>query len=359
MDKNAVKLAWRIGLVVLVVAVMGPWLRDRAIDPNLDYLAAEAERGAGRFDYAIEKYTALIKSDPQDARYYAARGDSYRRKGDAARADADFAAALQRNPRSFEAYFYRCEARRDSGDIDAAIKDCEEAALSLPDRVEAQSLLGQMLLARGDIAAARTRLEAAVARQGDLFPGQLLLFYQNRPREAAASFAAALKHLLEAHSSPGLNARNEERDAHELGHLVLWLHIARLRAGKDDAPEFAANIKRLSEPVARRRASDHAVESATDDDAVAAALQPWPGPLLSLYLGRLSPAQVRAAADADGTQEVRRRRACAADFYAGVYLLGKGAREDARRLLQAAADSCASSAPEAGFAKAEIARIGT
>jgi hypothetical protein len=39
--------------------------------------------------------------------------------------------------------------------------------------------------------------------------------------------------------------------------------------------------------------------------------------------------------------------------------LQKGAADEARKLLQAAADGCPDSAPESGFAKSELKRIGS
>ena len=83
----------------------------------------------------------------------------------------------------------------------------------------------------------------------------------------------------------------------------------------------------------------------------------WPGPLLKLFLGTMTPDEVRAAAQAPGRDA--RHRACAADFYLAAYFQEKRRDADARRLLQAAADGCPVWAPERGFARAELKRLGS
>jgi hypothetical protein len=72
----------------------------------------------------------------------------------------------------------------------------------------------------------------------------------------------------------------------------------------------------------------------------------------------VTPESIRPAAEAAQDPDTR-RRVCDVDFYLGVHALEKGTREEARKLLQAAADGCPASAPEAGFAKSELKRIKT
>src|SRR5262245_611636 len=125
---GAKTVAWRVGLALLIGVVVVPWLRQKTSNPAMEYIIAEADRAQGRYDQAIERFTALIHFHPEYASSYAGRGDSYRHKGDRTRAFADFEAALQHDPRNFEAFFYRCQAHRASGEIDAAIADCQQAA---------------------------------------------------------------------------------------------------------------------------------------------------------------------------------------------------------------------------------------
>src|SRR5689334_16977356 len=104
----------RVATIVVLTLVIGPSLRSWMSIPGADYTIAEMDRYQGRYDLAIDKYNALIRSDPNDARYYAGRGDTFRRKGDRARAFADFDTALAHDPHSFETYLFRCQAHRDA-----------------------------------------------------------------------------------------------------------------------------------------------------------------------------------------------------------------------------------------------------
>ena len=104
-------------------------------------------------------------------------------------------------------------------------------------------------------------------------------------------------------------------------------------AGQDDHAEFAGNAERLQ-------------------------ADKWPAPVVAFYLGRIDVGALRAVA-AEGDEKTQRLQACHADFYLGVYALEKGPADEARKLLQAAADGCPASAPEAGFAKSELGRIGS
>jgi lipoprotein NlpI len=118
----------------------------------------------------------------------------------------------------------------------------------------------------------------------------------------------------------------------DYGHDVMWLHIARVRAGQSDKGEFADNVARL--------------------DA-----QKWPAPVAALYLGKASPEAVRAAA-AQGDDAARRAQGCDADFYIGALELQAGARAAAKKLFQSAAAQCPPSHVEGWAAKVELKRLG-
>jgi len=76
-----------------------------------------------------------------------------------------------------------------------------------------------------------------------------------------------------------------------------------------------------------------------------------------MFVGKATPDDIRRAAEnTPGTYE-RRLRVCEADFYTAEFGLAKGARDDARRLLQSAVAGCPTGAPEATFAKAELQRL--
>ena len=363
-------------LIALVIIVVPRLMRSGSnIDPGtMAYVNADLDLYDGKLDQAITEYTALIKSNPNDVRAYAGRGEAYRRKRDDPRAIADFAAAIERDPRSYDAFLGRCRANRDSGATDRAVADCRQATTIATNKTEPLLLLGHMLLARGEIADAKAQFEAAVALQteplsGDdarIFRGLIALFHENRPAAAVEDFAAAHKRardrvggtgLLDA---PRLLDGDEQADRATVSYLVIWRHIARVRAGQDDVAEIGASLAQLTDPVRHEWWLQHPInEDPTEARILAIALKPWPARFIGLYAGKLTPDDVRVAAtQTDGNAAARAQRACDADLYLGIYLAEKSARDEAIKLLQAAAtSSCAAAPSQAGFAKAELARI--
>jgi lipoprotein NlpI len=107
--------------------------------------------------------------------------------------------------------------------------------------------------------------------------------------------------------------------------MPTWRYIARGRLKQDGAPELSANATRLK----------------TKD---------WPYPVIDFYLGRRSLAEMRAAA----AKPVEK---CEAEFYAGEWHLLRGNNFDARKALQAAADTCPKDNIEYRGAIAELKRL--
>lgn len=83
----------------------------------------------------------------------------------------------------------------------------------------------------------------------------------------------------------------------------------------------------------------------------------WPAPLIRLYLGELTPDAVLAAAD-DPDATAKKGRVCEANFYGGELVLQRGAKEEARRLLQLAAADCPRSFIEYDDANAQLKALG-
>ena len=83
----------------------------------------------------------------------------------------------------------------------------------------------------------------------------------------------------------------------------------------------------------------------------------WPGPVLRLFLGQLTPAAVLAAAD-DPVSWRKARQTCQANFYGGILALRKNANDEAARLFQAAASDCPKSLLEWRAATAELKALG-
>jgi lipoprotein NlpI len=97
-------------------------------------------------------------------------------------------------------------------------------------------------------------------------------------------------------------------------YAILWLHLARGRGGQHDAAELRSNAAKVD-------------------------LATWPGPLVALYLGQATPAQVMAAA-ANGDANSQHLMGCIADFYLGEDALSRHETGQAAPLLRESRSTC-------------------
>lgn len=79
----------------------------------------------------------------------------------------------------------------------------------------------------------------------------------------------------------------------------------------------------------------------------------WPGPLINLYLGKITPGQALATAKESSWRE-RKRQKCAANLYVGLHYLNQGADNEARSLLEIAANNCHKKSFEYAIAQSEL-----
>jgi tetratricopeptide (TPR) repeat protein len=113
---------------------------------------------------------------------------------------------------------------------------------------------------------------------------------------------------------------------------VMWLHIARVRAGNDDRDELNSNLEKLD----RSR---------------------WPWLVAAFYAGLENSKAVIDAARSNEDQSTRSGQACDANFYVGIDRLDKGAQAEARQLLEDAATTCPIDFFERSAAVMELKRL--
>jgi lipoprotein NlpI len=109
---------------------------------------------------------------------------------------------------------------------------------------------------------------------------------------------------------------------------VMWLHIARVRAGQDDHQELEHN-------------SDALLGGA------------WPAPVLALYRGKVNVDEVFAKAKV-GDAAKQLDQMCDANFYTAELYLTRNMKAEAHPLFQAAQSTCPRSVPERSFAQTEL-----
>ena len=138
-------------------------------------------------------------------------------------------------------------------------------------------------------------------------------------------------------------------------YTVLWLRMARARSGQNYSNELDDNVKKLGAPIWRKMT----LESLHDvtDEILDATLKPWPGPLIGLYLGKVTPDTIHQEIEKIDDPAIRKRYACELDFYEGERSREKPALEDAKSFLRKAASDCPPYSVELGYAKAELALL--
>jgi lipoprotein NlpI len=217
---------------------------------------------------------------------------------------------------------YRGFAYDETGQYDRAIADYSKALELRPGTPQLYYRRGIAWREKGDYAKALADLDAAVhaTKKGEpdwpFLHGDrgVVLFALGRYAEAAQHFARVVK----------LDPSDQ--------YAALWLHVARGRAGTPAPEDFAAA-------------------------AAAAPADQWPRPLLSLFLGKATPAEVRAAAG-EGEEEPRQNQECEADFFLGEYALLHHDAASARPLLQHVVATCSPSLGVHAGAAGELARLG-
>jgi lipoprotein NlpI len=263
------RLRWLLLLLVLAVPslVPGPARADGVQLARAGYRAQQQ----GQWDEAIRLYGAALDAGDLDDKgrflVMGLRGSALAIRGRYDEALQAFDALIALDPANPLAHVGRGMVHLQRGEAELAIADDAAAIALAPDEPFAHA-------------------NRATA-----------LFYLGRFAEAAADYA-----FVHAH------------DPTDAGFL-LWLHIARGRAGTDDAAAFR-------------------------QDAAAIDAKTWPGPAVAYYLGQATAAEVGAAAGQGSTAE-RLQQGCDADFYLGEDALLKGDKAAAQSLFRKLLAGCA------------------
>ena len=273
-------------------------------------------RNKGDPDRAIADYDQAIQVDPKYIFAYGNRGNAYAAKEDYDRAIADYEQVMQLDPKDSLAYINRGRAYLNKGDPDRAIADYDQAIQLDPK--------SSTYTSRGDAYAAKKDYERAIADYSEAI--------QLEPKFVAAYKSRGRLFLWDSHAYS--NAQDDFRQASELDpkdiYTALWLDIAERR---NNIPSRLAQAAKQLDMMA------------------------WPAPVIRLFLGELSPAQIIAAA-ADMDPKTQQERVCEANFYSGELALLQGKKEEAIRLFQSAAGNCPHTFVERRAADAELKALG-
>jgi lipoprotein NlpI len=267
-------------------------------------------------DRAIAQFDAALRLDPKFVLAYGGRVSAYLQKGDFDRALADANAEVRLAPKSAGPYISGGEVHGLKGDFEAAIADFNQAIRLDPKYANAYDDLGSTYAAMGDAGRAVKEFSNAIR----LDPRNSSPYY-NRGR--TYFFAGALPKAL-------ADFRQANALAPQDAYPALWLDIAEARANMPSTlPHMAAKLDMTA----------------------------WPAPVIRMFLGKMTPAAVLAAA-ANPNAAKQATDVCEAHFYSGEWALRQHGKKEAKRLFRFAASNCPKWLNEGDAAKAEIKALG-
>lgn len=269
-----------------------------------------------QYALALSDCTKAVELDPANWRVRQDRIAVYLRMKDFERAAAEYAPFIAKRSREADLLLGRAEVYRQAGDFDKALADAAAAAQRAPDWGRAYVSLGLIQLARNDLSGMAESFES-VTRKARRDPVAYLL--DGQAEWANGKFDAAVESF--EHS---LDLDGQEK------YSYLWLVMAASRIGAQPKPRYSAALLQ------------------TD-------LSSWPGPLLSLYLGKAAPEEpLKAHGSSRDTREGDR---CSADFFVGEWYIAQHRLTDAKPLLQSTASDCATEWAYAKYAAIDLARL--
>jgi lipoprotein NlpI len=252
---------------------------------------------------------------------YKARGLAQLQKQDWDAAEQDFGEAAKRGADNAALHFGLGIAHSGKGDNEAALREFDRVIASVrdPDDIRPTALAsrGNVYVTLGQYQRGLQDLDEALRRQpqdaemrgarGNAY------FYLGQFAKAEADLAAA------GDGDP------------KMAYYPLWLYLAQSHQGKDGKAELDRRAEKLD-------------------------LKSWPGPVIEFYRGRIGAEDVLSAART-GDPKAQRDQGCEADFYLGEHALLAGDKDEARRRLSAAVDTCDRRFIEYAGARTEMDRI--
>ena len=289
-----------------------------------------AQMRAGHFDLAIAQFDSAIRLNPTSADAYNSRGNAYASKGDHDRAIASFDSAIALRPGYAFAFRNRGVSHAAKSAFDRAIQDFDRAIALDSTYAAAWNSRGFARQMTGDHEGALRDYDRSIQ-----LASENPVAYRNRANvrfilgrfaEAASDLERSVRFVASATPAP---ARFNETG----GYAVVWLHVARMRAGQDDAAEFAANAARVDSTY-------------------------WPRPVVSFLEGKMTPDQLVAGTALVADEKLRNDQRCGAEFFAGQAAIWKGQLSEARKRLETMTSTCSKRFIEYAVAEADLARLG-
>ena len=302
-------------------------LQNSALKPKdaalIHYFRGFALRDLKQGDAALAEFSDAVRLDPElwPANWVRAELLMGRRYYD--KAVAAWSDVINRNPQLASLYWERGSAWDNQSRRAEAIGDYTKA----------------IDLAGSKDSLAHFYLDRAVSYEGDRQWAKALADYAEAIRRddrlSRAYYGRARVQFLggDAGSAVADFDKALERDPADY-YPLLWLYLAQVRGSKDALVELKRRAASLD-------------------------LAKWPGPIIRVFLGELTPEQVRPPAQPEAWTEEDRKAgaACEVSFYVGELRLAKGERAKAMALFRAAVATGIKEYLEHGAAAYELDRM--
>jgi lipoprotein NlpI len=224
--------------------------------------------------------------------------------------------AIQLNPKDANAYRIRGAAYFGNGQYDQAIVDENQAIQLNPKDADIYDIRGIAYFGKG-------QYDPVVADESQAI--------QLNPKDAEAYYIRGIANLYSGNLAKALADESQATAFNpEYAYAALWLDIVGQR---NNVPS------NLSQAISRI-------------DMTA-----WPASIIRMFLGQLTPAAARAAAD-DPDATKKTEQVCEANFYGGELALRAGGKDEATRLFHLASSGCPKGYIEFAAANAELRVLG-
>jgi tetratricopeptide (TPR) repeat protein len=331
------------------------------IDPKyaLAYIGrGTAWRAKGEYDRAIADHSEAVRLDPKDARAYNNRGTAWYAKGEYDRAIADYNEAIRLDPAYATAYYGRGTTSYAKGEYDRAIVDYNEAIRLDPKDATAYVGRGAAWPFKGEYDRAIADYNEAVRldpKDAKAYIGRGAAWHGKAEYDRAIADHSKAIRLDPKNVEAYLDRGTAWRAKGEYDRAIADYNEAARLDPKDARPHIGRGIANLysgSLPEALVDLKSRSPQAIAQID-----MAKWPAPVIRLFLGPLTRADVLAAADTpDATR--KRGQLCVANFFSGELALQQGAKEDATRLFRLAAADCPKNLAQWAAAKAELKALG-
>lgn len=291
---------------------LNPNLPQNFYDRGRAYLA---KKDYGR---AIQDFDQTIKLNPDIPEVYDTRGVAFQAAGDPDRAARDYDGAITLDSRYAPAFVHRGNLYTDKADYDRGIRDYDEAIRLDARDAEAWYRRGEAYFRKIDYDRAARDLDQALKLD---------------PENANAVWRRTVtRFVMGRFAEAAQDAERTVKLTPDWFYGILWRYIANVKSGTAKPVLLPYSMK--------------------------IDLSKWPGPILALYAGVVTPKQVNddAAARAANGQG-RGGYGCEAAFYLGELQLLRNDPKGAKASLQGAVKTCPHTFDEYHAAVAELARL--